>query len=152
MSDSNSLNQLKPGNLAMSPFGSFMGIVIDSFSEGAARCSVEVQPQHFNAGGRVHGGLLTSLADTVAGVAVRTLRPEGATSATTDLNISFIRPPMGDRLEADAVVLHKGKRLVRVEVSVFSMLTGDENSRKLVARCNTTFMIVLPQAATESKP
>ena len=131
----------------MSPYGDFMGIEIDSFGEGVAHCSISIQPQHFNAGGRVHGGVLTSLADTVAGVAVRTLRPEGAASATTDLNISFIRPPMGDRLEADARVLHQGKRLYRVEVSVYSLHAADPNSRKLVARCNATFMIVFPETS-----
>ncbi len=135
---------LEPQKLVMSPYGAYLGILLDSFGEGAASCSIDVKPQHYNAGGRVHGGVLTSLADTVAGVAVRTLRPEGAASATTDLNISFIRPPMGNRLEAHATVLHRGKRLYRVEVSVLSLDAGDAASGKLVARCNATFMIVFP--------
>ena len=83
----------------------------------------------------MHGGVLTSLADTTAGVAVRTIRPEGKLSATTDLSISFIRPPQGDSLEAVAEVIHAGKRLFRTEISVFS-------ADKLVAKANATFMIV----------
>jgi uncharacterized protein (TIGR00369 family) len=97
--------------------------------------------------GRIHGGVLTSLADSCAGVAVRSLRPEGVASATTDLNIAFIRPPMGDRLEVEAGVLHAGKRLYRVEMSVFSMTAGESESRKLVAKCNATFMLVFPDKA-----
>lgn len=83
-----------PTSLVMSPFGEFLGIEIESFGEGKALCSIAVKPHHFNAGGLVHGGVLTSLADSCAGVAVRSLRPEGVASATTDLNIAFIRPPM----------------------------------------------------------
>ena len=79
----------------MSPFGSFLGIEIITFSAGKASCRVELKDHHLNNGGRVHGGLLTSLADTTAGVAVRTIRPEGKLSATTDLSIAFIRPPQG---------------------------------------------------------
>lgn len=78
-----------PTSLVMSPFGEFLGIEIESFGEGKALCSIAVKPHHFNAGGRVHGGVLTSLADSCAGVAVRSLRPEGVASATTDLNIAL---------------------------------------------------------------
>jgi uncharacterized protein (TIGR00369 family) len=75
---------------------------------------------------------------------VRSLRPEGVASATTDLNIAFIRPPMGDRLEAEAEVLYAGKRLYRVEMRVFSMTHGEQQARTLVAKCSATFMLVFP--------
>ena len=88
-----------------------------------------------NTGGRVHGGVLTSLADTAAGVAVRSIRPEGKLSATTDLSISFIRPPLGKLLEAHAEVIHAGNRLYRTEISIYC----DE---KLIAKTTATFMIV----------
>ena len=70
--------------------------------------------------------------------AVRTVRPKGKLSATTDLSIAFIRPPQGDSLEAVAEVIHAGKRLFRTEISVFS-------ADKLVAKANATFMIVEPK-------
>ena len=82
----------------MSPYGEFLGIQIGEYGEGFARCSLRLQPHHMNAGGRVHGGVLTSLADTAAGVAVRSVRPDGKLSATTDLSIAFIRPPFGESL------------------------------------------------------
>ena len=121
--------------IPMSPFGSFVGIEIVDFSDGKARCSLNLKDHHINNGGRVHGGVLTTLADTAAGVAVRTIRPEGKLSATTDLSISFIRPPQGDSLEAIAEVVHAGRRLYRTEISIFS-------ATKLVAKSNSTFMIV----------
>lgn len=107
------------------------------YGDGIAECCIELQPHHLNTGGRVHGGVLTSLADTAAGVAVRSIRPEGALTATTDLSISFIRPPKGNDLLATAKVIHAGKQLYRVEVDIVS-------ATKLVARANATFMIVAP--------
>ena len=119
----------------MSPYGDFLGIEILEFAQGKAKCRLQLRDHHLNNGGRVHGGVLTSLADTAAGVAVRSIRPDGKLSATTDLSISFIRPPKGKTLEAEAVVIHAGKRLFRAEVAIFS-------DAKLVAKTNATFMIV----------
>lgn len=119
----------------LSPYGAFIGISIDDFSEGRVTCSVALRDHHLNNGGRVHGGVLTSLADTAAGAAVRTVRPEGKLTATTDLSISFLRPPVGNQLVAVAEVLHAGKRLFRVEIEIFCL-------EKLVAKTNATFMLV----------
>lgn len=125
--------------LVSSPFAAFIGIAVLAADAGRARCEIRLQGHHLNNGGRVHGGVLTALADTAAGLAVRTLRPEGKQSATTDLNIAFIRPPLGDTITADAEVIHAGRRLLRVEISLSS---GD----KLVARSNATFMLTSPAA------
>lgn len=121
--------------LPTSPYGDFLGIQIVEAAAGSSVCHLELKDHHMNTGGRVHGGVLTSLVDTAAGVAVRSIRPEGKSSATTDLSISFIRPPMGKTIEAHAEVIHAGKRLFRTEISVFS----DE---KLIAKTSATFMIV----------
>ena len=127
--------------LIMSPYGDFLGFQICELTAGRAICSVTLMDHHLNNGGRVHGGVLTSLADTAAGAAVRTMRPVSKSSATTDLNIAFIRPPMGDRLVADAQVIHAGKALFRTEIIVCS-------DDKLVAKANATFMIVSPLSKT----
>ena len=121
--------------MPISPYGDFLGIEILEFANGKAKCRMDLKDHHLNNGGRVHGGVLTSLADTAAGVAVRSVRPEGKLSATTDLSISFIRPPQGASLEAEAEIIHAGKRLFRAEITIFS-------NEKLVAKTNATFMIV----------
>lgn len=123
--------------LPASPYGKFLGIEMLEYGDGIARCSIQLQPQHLNTGGRVHGGVLTSLADTASGVAVRSIRPDGKLTATTDLSISFIRPPKGEELLAIAEVIHAGRQLYRVEVDIMS-------ADKLVARSSATFMLVEP--------
>jgi uncharacterized protein (TIGR00369 family) len=121
--------------LSMSPYGEFLGIQIGEYGKGLARCSLRLQPHHMNAGGRVHGGVLTSLADTAAGVAVRSVRPDGKLSATTDLSIAFIRPPFGESLIASAEVIHAGRKLFRTEIAIHC-------EDKLIAKTTATFMIV----------
>ena len=121
--------------LPSSPYGDFLGIKIIEVAAGKSVCRLELQDYHMNTGGRVHGGALTSLADTAAGVAVRSIRPEGKSSATTDLSIAFIRPPLGKILEARAEVIHAGKRLFRTEIAVYC-------EDKLIAKTTATFMIV----------
>ncbi|MGK0445879.1 MAG: acyl-CoA thioesterase [Bermanella sp.] len=121
--------------LSMSPYGDFLGIKIGEYGEGVAKCSLLLQPHHMNAGGRVHGGVLTSLADTAAGVAVRSVRPDGKLSATTDLSIAFIRPPIGECLIASAEVIHAGRKLFRTEIAIHC-------EEKLIAKTPATFMIV----------
>lgn len=121
--------------IPMSPYGDFLGIKIIEFTAGKGVCHLQLKEHHMNNGGRVHGGVLTSLADTAAGVAVRTVRPEGKLSATTDLSISFIRPPIGKFLEAHAEVIHAGKRLFRTEIAIYC-------EEKLIAKTNATFMLV----------
>lgn len=124
-------------SIPSSPFAEYLGIEVVSAAAGSASCQIRLQDFHRNNGGRIHGGVLTSLADTAAGLAVRTVRPQGRHSATTDLGIAFIRPPLGETLEAEATVIHAGRRLFRVEVSVSS-------ASKLVARCTATFMLIEP--------
>lgn len=139
------INDGFPANLAdtlsMSPYGKFLGIKLESAVAGKARCTIKLEPHHLNTGGRVHGGVLTSLADTAAGVAVRTIRPEGTFSATTDLSIAFIRPPQGGKLEAIAEVIHAGKQLVRTEIAI-------NDAGKLVAKITATFMLI-PKGAPD---
>ena len=72
---------------------------------------------------------------TAAGAAVRTVRPSGTITATTDLSISFIRPPTSNRLIAIAEVIHSGKRLYRVEIAIFC-------NEKMVAKTNATFILI----------
>lgn len=121
--------------ISMSPFGNHMGIELVSMADGKAVCQVEIKDFHRNNGGRVHGGLLTGLADTTAGAAVRSKRPDGKMSATTDLSIAFIRPPTGTTLVATAEVIHAGRRLFRTEIAIHC-------ADKLIAKTSATFMIV----------
>jgi uncharacterized protein (TIGR00369 family) len=64
-----------------------------------------------------HGGLLMTLADTAACVAVLTLAEPSAAITTTDMNIRFLAPCRSD-CTAVATVIKFGKTLCPVSVSL----------------------------------
>ena len=64
-----------------------------------------------------HGGLLMTLADTAACVAVLTLAGPSAAITTTDMNIRFLAPCRSDCI-AEATVIKFGKTLCPVSVNL----------------------------------
>ncbi len=63
----------------------------------------------------LHGGLLMTLADTCACVAILTLTGTDAVITTTDMNIRFLAPCLTDAT-AEAKVIKYGRSLVPVNV------------------------------------
>lgn len=80
-----------------------------------------------------HGGLLMTLADTAACVAVLTLAGANATIATTDMNIRFLAP-CKSAATAAAKVIKLGKSLCPVDVWI-----ADETGKQ-VAWAQVTYM------------
>ncbi|MEX1102848.1 MAG: PaaI family thioesterase, partial [Dehalococcoidia bacterium] len=46
--------------------------------------------------------------------------PTDRPSGTADLNITYLRPALGERITAEATVLRKGRQLAVAEVEVFA--------------------------------
>ncbi len=87
--------------------------------------------------GALHGGVLCDLADLAMGIALGTLFDPGEVFTTVELKMSFLRPVLAGRLQADARVVHRGRTLSLVECDV----TGPDG--KLVARAGSTLMVVV---------
>lgn len=77
---------------------------------------VTVADEHLNRGGRVHGGLLASILDSIMGHTVGENIPDGTTTATVSLTVNFLEPALkGDALIATADVIRRGSTLVIVQ-------------------------------------
>ena len=57
--------------MASSPFHSGMGIRVLDVREGEVDLAMDASGEHANLGGTLHGGVIATLADTAAGLAVR---------------------------------------------------------------------------------
>lgn len=80
---------------------------------------------HVNVNGGVHGGLIATLIDAVMGRAVRESLPEGKTSVTVSMTVSYLDAArIGAPLRASAEVRKMGRRLCVVEADV---VTGEED-------------------------
>jgi acyl-CoA thioesterase len=96
---------------------------------------VTVAELHRNYFGGAHGGLIATLVDTVS-FFPRPLLPSGKPCTTTNISVTYVRPAlMGDVLTARAELVHMGRRMASVAVTV------KNQEDKLVAHGTTTLMM-----------
>jgi uncharacterized protein (TIGR00369 family) len=104
-------------HLAQIPLFRTLQLRLGGVGEGTASLTAPFDPAYKNAFCRFHGGLLTTLADTAAYVAVLALVGSDALITTTDMNIRFLAPCNTDAT-AEARVIKFGKTLCPVLVDV----------------------------------
>lgn len=92
-------------------FRELIGLQIDDIGEGTATVSLSVQDQLLQGAGMVHGGVITTLIDSVIGSAVRSVMDDHMISLTAELNINFFRPAKQGRIYAEGRVINKSKLL-----------------------------------------
>lgn len=134
--DERHLEDLKE-RVRSSPFHQWAGLELIDVGDGSAELAMELQPHHFNPQGIVHGGIITAVADTAIGLALRSKLPVGMTHRTAQLNVHFLAKGEGTRLVGLGRSLHLGQRMGYGESEVRDA-TG-----RLLARASGTF-IVLP--------
>jgi uncharacterized protein (TIGR00369 family) len=103
---------------------SWLGLDIDALEDGRVVLSIPARDELRNVGGPVHpihGGVVATLVDTASGFALRTTfeDPAAARLTTTDLDVSYLRPALGD-LRATASVVRAGGSMGVVDVTVES--------------------------------
>ena len=102
--------------LAIPIFGALQ-LRIGPIAEGRATLSVPYDSKYDGIFESLHGGLLMTLADTAACVAILSLTGASARITTTDMNIRFLAPCRSDAT-AVATVLKFGRTLCPVSVDL----------------------------------
>jgi uncharacterized protein (TIGR00369 family) len=76
------------------PFNRVLGIEIMAIEEGSVIMRVPMKPEFIGDPVRpaVHGGVISALADTVAGLAVFRCIEWGRAASTVDLRVDYLRP------------------------------------------------------------
>jgi uncharacterized protein (TIGR00369 family) len=120
-----------------SPFHRWAGLELLSVGDGRAELAMDLRPHHFNPQGIVHGGIITALADTSIGLALRSQLNPGLTHRTAQLNVHFLTKGEGNRLVGRGRAIHLGQRMGYGESEVL------DGQGRLLARASGTF-IVLP--------
>ena len=96
------------------------GILLTDVEPGRARGELTVGPNSINPHGNVHGGALTTLADTVAGCCACS---EGGSCVTSSFSMEFLRPATGSKIVCEATPKKMGRTLSVIQV----VLTNDQN-------------------------
>lgn len=100
-------------------FTGFCGIEIDEVSEGFSRASCELQPQHLNPQGKVHGGMISTLMDVCGGTAAIYASKPPRMIVTQSADIHYMRPIKGGVMRAEARALKSGRSTCVVQVDVY---------------------------------
>jgi acyl-CoA thioesterase len=95
-----------------------LGIEIINIGEDIARLSLQINQNHLNQNGFVHGGIISSVADSAAAVALLSNIDAGRNVSTIELKINFLRPVQNYNLFADAKIIHKGSKIAVVDIAM----------------------------------
>ena len=96
-----------------------LGLSLESLEKGHVIFSMRVRPRHKQLHGVVHGGVLATLADTVAAIAAYTTVPKGTQIATVEMKINFLEAVPGGKIKAEGKVLRTGRNFVVTECEIY---------------------------------
>ena len=128
----------------VSPAWQWLGMVAVELGDGLAVVEMTPAEQMANHAGFVHGGMISTLADSAMGRSIRTLKPGVLRSMSFDLKLSFIAAArVGETLRATGRVIHAGRRTVVAECRV------EGPGGRLVATASGTFAVTREKGITE---
>ena len=119
------------------PAASLVGFEPSFVMPGRVVFAYEPREEHYNTLGAVHGGILTTVLDTVMGCAVSSKLEPGIAPVTIELKTSFVHPvTLGSGiLRAEGAVVHPGSRVATAE----ARLEGEDGT--LYAHASSTWLI-----------
>ena len=124
-------------------FMNYVGFNLNVIEPGKTEGWLDVDQIHKQQKGLLHGGVIATLVDIVAGFAAFTLVPETHHVVTGELKVSFLRPGTTTRIFARGWVLKPGKKLNFCEAEIWDG-NPDSDSAKLIAKATTTMITVYP--------
>lgn len=116
-------------------FAATTGVRINHVGDGCAEGQLAITPTTLNPVGVVHGGALTTLADTIAGAAAYSNSRDRAI-LTVNCTMNFLRAGTGGKLICNAKAQRAGRT-----IQVIDAVITDEQDR-LVATGTYTFISV----------
>jgi uncharacterized protein (TIGR00369 family) len=134
------LRAIRDGQLPPPPIAMLMGFHPAQVEEGYVVFEGVPDESVYNPIGTVHGGLVCTLADTVAACAVHSTLPAGLAYTSIDLNVSYTRPVTRDsgKLRAIGEVVKPGRRVA------FSKAEILDGNGKVVATATSSCLIIQP--------
>ena len=118
------------------PYLQLLGVELEALAPGYAKMRLPITERLANPYAGLHGGALSSLADTALAQALRTLVGAQARMTTVELNISYLSGATEGAVIAEARILRQGKTLAVGEVDL------RDGNGKALARARGTYLIV----------
>jgi len=116
-------------------FSGAAGFRIVRIEPGVAEVALARRDDLLQFFGHFHGGVITSLADHAAGIAVTSGLPKGKIGVTVEIKVNFLSPADGSEIVARAKTLKMSGSIGVATVEVFSKKDATET---LCAFCTAT--------------
>lgn len=134
------------------PFVELLGARVEEAAEGYSRLSLVLEERHTNPNGVMHGGVVATVMDSAAAVALGRLRGERMRRdnphATVEMNVALISPARpGDELVVEGKVLKLRRSVAFCEAEARRAADGE-----LIAKGHFTFVIQQDQKAAGFSP
>lgn len=129
-------------------FMKLMNFRLTKIEEGDIEGELDVEKMHKQQKGFVHGGVIATMADVVAGFAAVSLVEKDNHVVTAEIKVSYLNPGLGDKLYAKGWVLRQGRNINFCEAEVYYF----KNEEKvLVAKATTTMATITPDDVKRKK-
>jgi uncharacterized protein (TIGR00369 family) len=114
------MEAIRDGVLPPPPIAKLVQMGITALEEGRVEFTCELDESVYNPIGVVHGGLVCTMLDTVAGCAVHTTLPAGVAYTSIELKVSYLRAVHASSgpLTAIGRVVKPGRRVAFAEGEV----------------------------------
>jgi uncharacterized protein (TIGR00369 family) len=131
------LHRISSGLIPGPPAAALVGFAPSFVMPGRVVFAYEPREEHYNTLGAVHGGILTTVLDTVMGCAISSKLDADVAPVTIELKTSFVHPVTLDSgvLRAEGRVVHPGARVATAE----ARLEGEDGT--LYAHASSTWLI-----------
>ena len=112
----------------------YLGVDVIPTDDGGARLELDVKECHGNLYGILHGGVLTTMADTAMGAACFMRNKK---VVTVSITLEFMHPvPMASRIITDAKVLSEGRHIMNCECALL------DDTGKIFAKAHAVFFAI----------
>ena len=112
----------------------FLGVEIIPTEGGGVQLELDVKECHSNPYGILHGGVLTTMADTAMGAACLMRNKK---VVTVSITLDFLHPvQMASRIITDAKVLSEGRHIMNCECAMI------DDTGKIFAKAHAVFFAI----------
>lgn len=105
-------------------FNAHLGATLTYIAPGEVHVGVSYAPHLTQQNGFVHAGVIASIADNACGYAAMSAAPSGHNPLAVEFKVNLMAPARGERFEARARVLRRGRTLSVIRADVFA-ITGE---------------------------
>lgn len=134
------LNGLLEKKIPNPPIADTLEFYLSSVDDNKIVFDFVPQEFHYNPIGTVHGGVITTVLDTVMGCAIHSVLSRGVGYSTLELKINFLRAVTYKCgvMKAEGRIIHSGKTTALIEADL------RDEAGKLYAHGTSTYMIFKP--------